>query len=336
MTACPYGFWVRGSKHAGREPVRAADAFAGFAACDPAARPDAEHYLSAFTYGDDFLAYLKTTGSTAQFAGPCCALWVWFDIDRGDDIDAALADARALSLHLEDGWGIAAETILVFLSGKKGFHIGVPTALWGPAPSTDFHEVAHRFALALARGAGGRGVVIDGSVYGKVQLFRAPNSRHPATGLRKRRLTSDELLHLSIERIVGLAREPVAFDVPAPAARNEKLSAAWEQAAAAIAAEKAAMQERRAATGGAARLNALTLDFIREGAEEGGDGTADDAGRHRRLYAAAINLGEFGCPAPLAHALLTNAALDCGITPGEARRTIDNGLRNAGKEPPNV
>ena len=67
-----------------------------------------------------------------------------------------------------------------------------------------------------------------------------------------------------------------------------------------------------------ARLNRLTLNFIRDGAAEGD--------RHRLLFSAAANLGEFGCPPPLARALLTEPALDCGLPPSEVRRQIDCGL----------
>lgn len=325
------GFWVSGSKYGPRQLVSARRCFEVFATCDESVRPAHEHYLSAFTYGPDFKDFVRDTGSTARFPGACWAYWIWIDIDRGADIDSALAAARAMCLHLEDHWGVRTADILVFLSGNKGFHIGVPTALWNPEPSPLFNQVAHRFALALARGAGGNGIVIDETVYSKVQLFRAPNSRHPTTGLRKRVLTVEELLGIGIERIVELAREPLSFEIPAPTGRNERLAAAWAAGAANIAAEAEAMRTRTVDAAGL-RLNALTLDFIREGADEGGEGKAAEAGRHRRLYAAAINLGEFGCPASLAHALLAPTALDCGITPSEVRRTIDNALRNAGKE----
>ena len=48
---------------------------------------------------------------------------------------------------------------------------------------------------------------------------------------------------------------------------------------------------------GTPTLNRQTLDFIRDGAEAGD--------RHRLLFSAAANLGEFGCLSDLAHALST-------------------------------
>ncbi len=61
-------------------------------------------------------------------------------------------------------------------------------------------------------------------------------------------------------------------------------------------------------------------DFIRGGASSGD--------RHRLLFRAAANLAEFGCPVALAHELLTEAALDSGLSPSETRRQIDCGLKH--------
>lgn len=338
MSRTRYGFWVRGGKHAPREPVLAARAFAGFAACDEAARPDGEHYLSAFTFGADFRDHLRATASTRGFEGQCGGDWLWFDIDRASDIDAALADARVLCLHLTDHWKVRDDEMLIFISGGKGFHIGVPTLLWSPEPSVSFNRVARQVAETIAKRAGGTGVVIDTGIYDKVRLFRAPNSRHPTTGLRKRIFTTEEFLNIGIERLVLMAKSPLAFDVPQPTVTNELLVAVWQSACAEVAAHDEALKQRQPTPGrgaGALHLNQLTMEFIRAGAEPGGDGAPPEAGRHNRLYSAARNLAEFDCPSPLAHALLTETALDCGIKPSEIRRTIDNALKDAvGKEPP--
>lgn len=80
--------------------------------------------------------------------------------------------------------------------------------------------------------------------------------------------------------------------------------------------------ERHAAlTNGTPRLNRATLDFIRDGADQGD--------RHRLLFSAAANLAELGCPSALAHALLTEGALDSGLPPAEVRRQIECGLKHA-------
>jgi hypothetical protein len=72
------------------------------------------------------------------------------------------------------------------------------------------------------------------------------------------------------------------------------------------------------------RLTKTTMAFIREGAVNGERATS--------LFRAAANLAELDCPVELAHALLTDAALDCGLTPSEAKRQIDCGLAHARRQ----
>ena len=55
-----------------------------------------EAYLSAFTFGDEFRQHLEMRGTTKGYSGPCFAPWLWFDIDRDGDLEAATRDATAL------------------------------------------------------------------------------------------------------------------------------------------------------------------------------------------------------------------------------------------------
>ena len=73
---------------------------------------------------------------------------------------------------------------------------------------------------------------------------------------------------------------------------------------------------------GSATLNRATLDFIRDGA------TAGD--RHRLLISAAANLAELGCSLALAETLLSDAALDSGLSPSDVRRQIECGVNHNG------
>ena len=100
--------------------------------------------------------------------------------------------------------------------------------------------------------------------------------------------------------------------------RCDQAATDWQETVERIEHETEAARERRAAPDRSARLNRATLDFIRDGA-----GSGD---RHRLLFSAAANLAEFGCPSELAHELLTDAALDSGLSPSETRRQIDCGL----------
>src|SRR5712691_4883323 len=316
MTTNDLGFRIVGPCTNERRLVDWQAAFLAYAALDERAEVNREAYLSAFTFGDDFRRHLDATGSTKGFDGVCSAEFVWFDIDREDkqtkqvDLEAARRDAARLCLTLMERYSLDDDSLLMFFSGSKGFHVGLPTDLWQPTASPTFHRTARRLAEGLVAAAQ---VAIDGGVYDKVRAFRAPNSRHPKTGSHKRMVTLDELTRLSVDRIQDLAREPLAFDVPTTTTRSERAAADWLDAVQAVEREAEAIQQRRTSNHGSARLNGLTrlnrstLDFIRDGAANGD--------RHRLLFSAAANLAEFGCPSQLAHELLTEAALDSGLAP---------------------
>ena len=191
-TPLRFGYRIVGSVATRRRLVDAGAALAGYASCDPRAEVDREAYLSAFWFGADFRAYLESTGSPKGYNGVCWAPFVWWDIDHPDDLQRALSEARGLAGAILDRYRTLAEDdlLLFFSGGSKGFHIGLPVC-WDAAPSFDFNRVVRRLAeqfAALVR------VTIDTGIYDKVRPFRAPNSRHPKTGLHKRRLTHDELM----------------------------------------------------------------------------------------------------------------------------------------------
>jgi hypothetical protein len=329
MTSCPYGYRIVGATWERRQLVDAGAAVLGYASCDNRAEPGREAYLSAFQFGAQFRQLLDTTGSTAGYTGVCWAPWLWFDIDRADALDGALSDARRLAAYLLQRFAsLDDDDLLAFYSGSKGFHVGLPTALWRPDASTLFHQAARRCCERLAAAAG---VVIDSGIYDKVRAFRAPNSRHAKTGRFKRRLSHDELMGLSLDAILHLAQQPEPFDLPAPAATDDQAAQDWQAAVQLVEKESEGNEQRRAAAAnGTPTLNRSFFNFLRDGALEGD--------RHRLLFSAAANLAEFGCSFALANALLSEAALDCGLSPSDVRRQIACGLARGakGQGPPAV
>lgn len=316
MTTSEYrfGFRIVGKTCEPRRLVDAGAAFAAYAVCDCRAECHREAYLSAFLFGEDFRRLLLETGSTAGFAGPCWSPWLWFDIDAEGDLARAQAEAEALTEVLTTRYALEPGELLILFSGSKGFHIGLPTALWAPAPSASFHRTARRFAENQANAAA---VAIDAGVYDRVRAFRAPNSKHPKTGLHKRRLTFEELTG-PLSHIHELAKGPAPFDVPTVTKTSEQAAADWQSAVEQVQTESEAKAARRAAGNGSPTLNRATRDFIREGATTGD--------RHRLLFSAAANLAEFGCSPALAVALLEEAGLDSGLAPKDVRRQIECGL----------
>lgn len=319
MLATSYGFRIVGPCNERRLLVDAAAALTGYAACDERAEMHREAYLSVFQFGADFRRHLELTDTTKGYGGVCWSPWLWFDIDRESDLQRATSDARRLAAAIVERFKLDDDVLLLFFSGAKGFHVGLPTALWLPTPSESFNQTARHFAERLAEQVG---VTTDTGVYDKVRAFRAPNSRHPKTDLHKRRLTFNELLHLRTEAIVKLAAEPLLFDLPEPPPLNPQAAVDWHAAVEQVERTTTANQQRRLVLNGSPTLNRSTLEFIRDGAEQGD--------RHRLLFSAAANLGEFGCSFDLASALLADAALDSGLPPCEVRRQIECGLQHKG------
>jgi hypothetical protein len=317
-----YGFRVVGTARTRRIVVDHAAAFAAYAACDPRAGIDREGYLSAFRFTNAFRDYFGANGSSERgFHGVCWADWLWLDVDRGD-LRTALDDARRLAAAVLQRYAdLDSDDLLAFYSGSKGFHLGIPTCLWRPPPDERFHLFARRFCERIADLAAVR---IDDGVYTLTRLFRAPNTRHPKSGLHKRRLEIDALMNLSLDGIQRLAKRPEPFDLPTSTATCDQAARDWCEAATWVGQQAEVKANRRAAlANGTPRLNRQTLDFIRDGADQGD--------RHRLLFSAAANLAEFGCPPALAHALLTEGGLDSGLPPKEVCRQIECGLNHTGK-----
>lgn len=293
-------------------------------------------FLSAFTYDaaiDDHQAANDRVardrgeapkGSLKDFDGACYAPLLTFDTDCRDEHgepDPAGCQHAAVELVvalLE--LGVPPEAVTVFFSGSKGFHVTIPSMIAAALPSCDFHAVAKEFCTLVADRAG---VVIDESLYRKLQPLRAPNSRHEKTGLYKVRLTLDELIDLPFEMIRCLARQPRAFEPttgvcePVP-----ELASLWQQGKAAARADVA----RRIGAAGVgddpAGISRTTWDYLFHGARPGS--------RAESHFKAAANLADFGSLDELVHALLRRPAALSGLPVGEAEAHVDSALRRAG------
>lgn len=323
MDSCKYGYRIVGPTWSRRRLVNATAAFTGYAACEERAEVHREAYLSAFDYDEAFRTHLEATRSTRNYTGPCAARFLWVDIDIPDDLDAARNALVKLHHASSQRYGLEEHEVLAFFSGSKGFHFGVPTAFWTPKASSVFHRVARHFAGRLAEIAG---VPIDTGVYDKVRAFRAPNSRHARTKLHKIHLALDEVRRLPIRSIQRLAKDPRPFTLPAPDRQDAKAEQDWQRSVQEVEKALAATAPRPGSGAGASSLNRLTLEMIRDGS------SVPVGDRHTRLFSAAANLAEFGCPPALAHALLVEAGLDSGLPPRDVQRQIDCGLSHQGEQ----
>jgi hypothetical protein len=321
MTTTPYGLRVVGHRAERRRLVDWRAAFVAYAGCDPRAELDREAFVSHFHFpADPFRSHFEAERSERGYSGPCATDWLFWDIDRPDDLPNALSDSRRLVGAVLDRYPeLDDDALLVFLSGHKGAHVGVPCSLLGsPAPCSTFNETARRFALAHAERAG---IVVDGTIYSKTRLFRAPNSRHPKSGLFKCRLSVEELMHLTPEAVVERARQPEPFDLPEPTTASPQAVADWQEASRVV---KNRAVERRVYAG-RDRFSGFARRFLREG-------ELDPAGREVTVFRVAAELSELYHTHDfdaLVLALLEEPALDAGLSPSEVKHAVGTGVAHA-------
>jgi hypothetical protein len=314
------GAFVRGAVHAPRALRQHAELLNAYA--DDDSIDNAEAYLSHFIFGAEMRKhYGANRQSVAGFVGSCWCRWLILDIDRSDGAEA-LADAWKLVAMLHERYAEMSDSIAVWFSGSKGFHIGIDLA-HNPPPAIGFHRTARTLAEGLAALAG---VKIDTSIYDINHIVRLPNTRHSKTGLYKRRIDADAMLHLNIDAIRKLAEHPAGDGIPTVRTCPPPLAEDWraaEERAARATEERAA---RRAEVAGIPdnRAPRWFLEFIRFDTPEGE--------RHATLFRAAAYATEQGCPPSFVFALLSESGCDLGLMPKDVARQIQCGIDHARRQ----
>jgi hypothetical protein len=317
MTAAAFnvGTFVLGAPTSPRALVRHGDLLAAYA--DATLDDQREAYLSHFALGPE----METHHAANRFAGPCWARWLVLDIDRADLADA-LADARRLVTFLHERYSEAQGDLPIYFSGGKGFHVLLELA-HKPPPALGFHRTARTLAEALA---GRAGVRIDASIFDIAHIIRLPNTRHPRTGLFKRRIDAEALFALDIDSIRRHAAHPAGDGIPAVGTPPVQLAADWRDAEALTLRqnEGRAAVRRDFGTGPDLRAPRYFLDLVRFGVDEGQ--------RHQTLFRCAAWLTDQGASPSLCSALLTEPGRDLGLTPRDVERQIACGIEHARKQ----
>jgi hypothetical protein len=279
-------------------------------------------YQSGFTFPRAEFTKHFQVHLRRDWTGPCGTFLLRWDVDRADDVAAALRDARRLASYLVDHYRLDDSSVLVGPSGHKGYHVEVP---FGPIePADHVPGTLRRLCQNVVDAV--KLTTFDGTVYDGTRLWRCWNSRHERTGLFKRRLDLDELLYLDHDQHAQLAREPRPFTPPGPV-RSDLLDADWN------AARAAAQTNHEQHTAEAARHHNGTLT---DAAWSFLVGQVTEPGRHRACVHAAAVLARAGCTKGLAFDLLFRGAEACGMVRDHGRldalRAIENGWRRGRDE----
>ena len=196
----------------------------GYESCDH------ERYTSLFQYGESIRNHFAVNGSVKGYRGEFYMNILWVDIDNAD-VSLALQSSKDFVKKLVSEYLVDPSQVYICFSGKKGFHIGIHSSLFGGfAPSPDLPARVKRLVASLTEGIPS----VDHGIYNNNRAFRAINSRHPDSGLYKSGLRYEDFMAQDIEEISFYAEVPnPTFRFSAevnPARPNKRLIEAWEYA----------------------------------------------------------------------------------------------------------
>ena len=166
-----------------------------------------EAYTSIYVFDKTILEYFeRNNNSVAGYKGVAYCDVVWFDIDDKENPENTLSVVRLFLTQLLNDYGLSSKYVLKFFSGKKGFHLGIPSGFFGGIKASE--SVPQSVKVMTQKLMEGYSCY-DPSVYNITRLFRLPNSKHAETGLYKRAISTEDIFNLSFSEIENLAKTPL-------------------------------------------------------------------------------------------------------------------------------
>lgn len=152
-------------------------------------------YSSLFLYPEEGKKYFDEHGSIAGYKGLGYSNRLIFDLDS-EDFEQVRNDTRQLLTRIK-GLGInVLESVQVFFSGKKGFHVYVHL--------NEF--LSNEDIASICKGIAGDLASFDTVIYNITRLFRLPYTLHQGSKLYKVELSPNELKDISQENLKLKAR----------------------------------------------------------------------------------------------------------------------------------
>jgi hypothetical protein len=156
-------------------------------------------YTSVFAYNSEDI-------DSSTRLGP-----LYFDIDSSV-IESAYEECIKLYEYLSSY--IPTDSIVVYFTGKKGFHIECEPIALGINPSNDLAKIFRFIANDLKNKLSLQN--LDFSVYDLRRMWRYPGSMHQETGMYKTLLNpkgNSSVLRSSISEIIDYSRSPQSLDI---------------------------------------------------------------------------------------------------------------------------
>lgn len=187
---------------------------------------DYECYMTLFPFDKNILNYVERYKTVKGYRGACYVFPALFiDIDNEDNVEEAHASALELITRLIDDYQVNQNDLMVYFSGRKGFHIGIPSWMIGISePEVGIAERCKIFVKELTKGIAN----IDDGIYNDNRIFRTVNSLNIKGDLYKIPLTFNQVTD-DFFNIRLLARNPIT-DFVRPVSQktvNQRLNSLW-------------------------------------------------------------------------------------------------------------
>ncbi len=166
---------------------------------------DFEAYSSLFSLNKDILDHVKDKKSVTGYEGRVSARIVWIDFDDAKNLPRVKENVSKFLTKLLDDYGVNPETVHIYFSGNKGFHIGIPAkmiGIEGESSDTLPAEIS-KFVKAISDGI----ECVDYKIYNHTRIFRLPYSLNAKSGMYKIGLPFRGFHYSSIEQIKEYAKE---------------------------------------------------------------------------------------------------------------------------------
>ena len=173
-------------------------------------------YTSVYSYGSDAVEYYNThktgngtLGSLSGYTGPAIANHLLFDLDS-EDLEKSLSDAEQLVTRLIEKYKFSQDSVSIFFSGGKGFHIKVK--IGDSLTNEQLKTICTHICYGDEDSEGkypDRLMTFDPKIYNKTRLIRIVNSKHEKTGLYKVEIpVTDFIGNGTVEEIKNFAKNP--------------------------------------------------------------------------------------------------------------------------------
>lgn len=111
-------------------------------------KPYVDCYRTYWLYPDAMLEHFEKKKSVSQYEGYVYSEFLPIDVDSSDLIQS-LQNTKAILHHLEKNYDVDLKVIRIYFSGSKGFHLELPSGLFGFEASQFLNEIFKAIVFRL-------------------------------------------------------------------------------------------------------------------------------------------------------------------------------------------